>query len=169
MKMNSPPRPRIKIERTPLDNVLEALGIWGIIMMVFLTVQYWDMLPSVIPTHFGPSGQADAWGGKEHILMLPVLGTLMYSFMALLSKYPHIYNYMCKITPENAAFQYGLAVALMNYLRTYLALLFSYLQYQTIFGALGRSDGLGAWFLPLTLVGSFVPVAIYIIASLRTR
>lgn len=162
---NTRKRPVIDLPLTASEIILEISGVLTILATYFLLVRYWAVLPAKIPTHFNLSGTPDNWGGRESLLVLPVLGTLMYAIMRLLSKYPQIYNYPVEITEENAAVQYLLGRKVINWLRTLLVLLFGYLEWNSISVALGSSTGLGSWFTFIVLLFTFVPLVLYVIKA----
>ena len=55
-------RPRLKIEPTPTDRVVETTALVGMAFLVVATAFYWPMLPKTIPTHFDIAGKVDGWG-----------------------------------------------------------------------------------------------------------
>jgi len=160
-------RPVIQLPATWSEIILEFIGILAILGTLFLLAKYWTILPQKIPTHFGISGKPDGWGGKESLLFLPVLGIIMYASMWFVSKYPHIYNYPVQITEENAPFQYLIGRKMINWLRTFLVILFGYLEWVSIKTALGESSGLGPWFIIVILLFAFVPLIFYIWKSIK--
>ncbi|MEN6384570.1 MAG: DUF1648 domain-containing protein [Phycisphaerales bacterium] len=158
-------RPKIELPITLIEIVFELAGIMAIFSMILILSKYWPSLPETIPTHFGFSGKPDGWGGKESLLFLPILGTFMYICMWFLSKYPHIYNYPVTITEENAPVQYLIGRKIINWTRTFVAILFGYLEWASIQGALGKSPGLGPWFILVVLLFSFAPIIYYIMQA----
>ena len=50
-----------------------------------------------------------------------------------------------------------------------MALLFAWLMQGMVRTALGRAEGLGQWFFPLTLVLIFAPLILYSVKLLRLR
>lgn len=166
---NSRRRPVIELPLTTSEIMLEISGVITILTTFFLLARYWAILPVKIPTHFNFTGVPDDWGGKESLFILPVLGTLMYAIMRLLSKYPQIYNYPVEITEENAAFQYLLGRKVINWLRTLLVILFGYLEWNSISVALGDSTGLGSWFIFVVLAFTFVPLILYVMKARKNK
>jgi uncharacterized membrane protein len=163
------PRPVLKIPPTPADILVMLIGAVGVLVCFFVVLRYWPLLPDTVPTHFGPSGKPDAWGGKASLLILPIVGAVLYSGMALLSRFPHIYNYPWTITEQNARTQYRLAAGLMRWLGLGIAWLFAYLQWNTIQTAFNKSNGLGSGFMILVLAVTFVPLVVYFIKGRQAR
>ncbi len=158
-------RPKIKIEKDTLDVFIEVIGLAFVIIMVVLPSIQYSSLPDEIPTHFGANGEADNYGDKGMIWLLPIIGVLMFIGMFMLNKYPHIFNYPSKITEENARRQYTNATKLIRILNTVIALVFAYITYSTINVANGKQSGLGTYFLIVFLVLIFVPIIYFIINS----
>lgn len=134
------------------DYLLEIIAFIGILAMVGVSLYCYTALPEQIPIHFGPSGMPDKWGTKSHLWLLPVLGTVIYGFMSFINRYPHQFNYMVKITPENAERQYTMATRMLRFVKAFIALLFAYLTIRTIQIALGDSSGLSHWVLIVPLI-----------------
>jgi uncharacterized membrane protein len=78
-------RPKIKPEFDSIDKMVElagllmVLGLWG-----FTFLSYSD-LPATIPTHFNSKGVADGFGAKSTVYALPVVATIFYAGMTILS------------------------------------------------------------------------------------
>lgn len=158
-------RPLIKVVPAAPDKALEWLAFllllfsWGFILFNYAG------LPDSIPIHYNGSGQADGFGGKGHLLMLPIVSTVLYAVLSLLNRYLHLLNYPVHITRENALKQYTLAGRLLRYLKCVVVLLFGSIAFQTIQNAKGMASGLGIWFLPLSLGLIFIPLLYFVVKS----
>jgi uncharacterized membrane protein len=167
--MNPEERPKLKIQLTPTDQVLELLG-WGVLLALWVWIgTNFSSLPDSIPTHFNAAGEADGFGTKASIIGLPLIATLLYIGLTLLNRFPHIFNFPTPITPNNALSQYTNATRMIRYLKLILVFVFAGISYQTIQQANGTGEGLGLWFLPLTLVLIFVPLIYFVSKSFQTK
>ena len=128
----------------PSESYTWRCGFGCTALMVGLVIYYWPELPARIPTHFGASGTPDGWGSKHSLLYLAGVGALLYVVMFVLSRYPHLYNYLTTITESNAETQYRMAMDLMIVLGNVIIWMFTYMTWQTIQTALGQSEGMGA-------------------------
>jgi len=162
-------RPKVKIELSTIDKVIEVLGWLALITLWGLIVLNYSNLPETIPTHYNGLGQVDSYGNKTTIFMLPVIGTILFVGMSILNKYPHIFNYPTNITADNARQQYTNATRMIRYLKFAIALIFSLKVFKTLQTATGKSGGLGTWFLPLELGLIFIPAIFYLIKSFKMR
>ena len=167
--MTSEERPKLKIQLSPTDKVFELLG-WGALLALWAwTGTSFSNLPDTIPTHFNAAGEADGFGSKASIIGLPVIATLLYIGLTLLNRVPHIFNFPTPVTEDNALKQYTNATRMIRYLKLILVFVFAGISYQTIQQANGTGEGLGLWFLPLTLVLIFVPLIYFVSKSFQTK
>ena len=162
-------RPKLKIQLTSTDQIFELLG-WGVLLALWVwTGTSYSSLPDTIPTHFNAAGEADGFGRKASIVSLPVVASLLYIGLTLLNRVPHSFNFPTPVTQDNALPQYTNATRMIRYLKLILVLVFAGISYQTIQQANGTGEGLGLWFLPLTLVLIFVPLIHFVIKSFQTK
>ncbi|MGY6561188.1 MAG: DUF1648 domain-containing protein [Luteibaculaceae bacterium] len=155
-------RPRITLNLSIADKVAEGFG-WILLCTIWiLTVLNYQALPEIIPIHYNAAGVPDGFGKKATILMLPLVATGLFLGLTVLNKYPHVFNYPIEITQENALKQYTSATRLLRYLKIILLLIFGGILLETIGYAHGKADGLGTWFLPLTLGLIFIPI-VYVV------
>lgn len=162
-------RPKLKIELSPADKMVEIAGWFSVAGIWMLTLLNYNSLPDIIPVHFNGAGAPDSFDTKQNILALPVILTLMFLGMSVLNLFPHIFNYPAKVTKENALKQYINATRLIRYLKLSIVILFGFIVYATIQTAKGQADGLGYWFLPTTLLLTFGPLAWFIVKSFRIK
>lgn len=140
---------------------MELISVGGIVLIIGMLNLAWSSLPALVPTHFGPSGHADAWGDKRSILILPAMSVILYLMLTVTSRYPHKFNYLWPITAQNAREQYRLARLLLAWLKAEMIILFTFLTWATIRVAWGQAEGLGVVFLPIVLVVMFGTIGIY--------
>jgi len=160
-------RPKIRPPKKFWDKILESIAIMGVLIGIYLAIQAWPNLPTTIPIHFDAAGNADGFGSKAMIWLLPAIGVVMVPAMLFLRRFPWLSNVPFEITEENAAYQYGLIVRLLSLLACFVSLLFLLLVYDTISIAFGGSSLLGWLFMPIFLTGIMGPIIWYFIAALR--
>ena len=150
--MHDETRPRILVKLTPADRLVEAAGAAGIAAMLLLPALSWHRLPIMIPVHFNLAGQPDSFGSRWMIWTLPAITGVLYAGLTILNRFPQIFNFPVKITSENAERLYGIATRMIRILKVMLVLIFLVLTTQTLNTAAGKTEGIGAWFLPATLI-----------------
>jgi uncharacterized membrane protein len=162
-------RPNLKVQLTTTDKLLELLG-WGVLLALWVwTGTSYSNLPDTIPTHFNAAGEADGFGRKASIFGLPVIASLLYIGLTLLNRVPHSFNFPTPVTQDNALNQYTNATRMIRSLKLILVVVFGGISFQTIQQANGETDGLGVWFLPVTLGLIFLPLIYFVIKSFQTK
>jgi uncharacterized membrane protein len=162
-------RPKIQLTLTKLDNWLEVLGKIVLVLMWTLVIYVFKRLPNTIPIHFDGYGKANNYGSKLTLLVLPILATIIFFGLTWLNKYPHIFNYATKITEANAQAQYSIATRVLRFLKLSILIIFSLIILFVYLTTIGATNGLGIWFLPLTLCLIFIPTIVSISASFKKK
>jgi|WetSurMetagenome_2_1015567.scaffolds.fasta_scaffold432395_1 uncharacterized membrane protein len=160
---------KIRIKLTITDWIFEVVGFLFFILLLILPVIYISELPAKIPIEFNGSGNPDGYGNKTFIWIFPAVGGFLYVLLTVLSLFPHLYNFLVKITPDNILVQYKLATKFVRILKTVIVLLLLYVCYQTIRISTGETTGLGRIFLPVFLILIFGVILIYIIRSINNK
>lgn len=161
------PRPKINIELSTADKAFELIGWLMLVALWALVLFNYSNLPGTVPTHFNASGEVDGTGDKATIFILPVLGTVLFVILTLIARSPQVFNYPTGITTENAKSQYINATRLIRYLKLLNLIIFFVIVFKTLQTAAGKADGLGPWFLPITLTLSIIPVIFFITRAVR--
>jgi len=117
-------RPKIKLVLTTTDKVFEIIGWLALLMLWILTIINYSNLPNMIPIHYNGAGQADGFGGKGVLFMLPLIASVLFIGLTLLNKFPHVFNYPTSITTENALRQYSNATRMIRYLKFIIVFIF---------------------------------------------
>lgn len=160
-------RPILNLPYSQLEKGMEAISFILIVLMWVYLLNAIGNLPGRIPTHFGLTGQADAWGGKGTLMMLPAVGTMLYVLFTVLARYPHIFNYPREVTEANAPYLYRKAREMVGLLKLEEIVLFSYIEWNTIAIANRQSNGQGMLFLPVVLIVIFGSIGYYTYNMLR--
>lgn len=163
------PRPKPQITPTPADKIIEITGWISLILLWIITLTAYGSLPETIPTHFNATGQADDHGSKMMILFIPAIGTLLFAGLTILNFYPHVFNYPTTITAENAQAQYANATRMIRTLKMVIALVFIILVVVIYRAASADSGSIGYWFLPLMLGMIFIPLAYFVLKSIKAK
>ncbi|WP_417291423.1 DUF1648 domain-containing protein [Corallibacter sp.] len=134
-------RPKIEIEKSVQDKLLQItpfilLGIG----LVYTLINY-NSLPAQVPVHFNFSGEVTNYAEKNSIWFLTILGFVLTFGMYKLMQYPHQFNYPVKITPENAEKQYKSAIKMMTYMNIGVASLFLIINYEIVRVSINSESG----------------------------
>jgi uncharacterized membrane protein len=162
-------RPKVKLRTTRTDWLLEAIAVLGIIFMVTYVIANYNNLPDTLPRHYNLAGQPDGFGEKSILFALPSIAIVTYLIMTIGLKFPQMFNYPFKITDENAERQYKNMVMMIRILKTFVVVIFLYLTSATILNGLGKMNGLGTWFAPVTIFTVLGTVGFYLYKGFRLR
>lgn len=160
-------QPKITIERTQRDTIIDMLTYLGLAIMVGLTADYFQQLPDTIPVHFDGSGNADGYGGKGTIWVIPIIVALIAIGFSYLERIPHHFNYSITVTPDNAEKQYRIGIRLLQYMKLIIAWSFLYLQYRIIQAAVEGQHSIGNGFLVVFLALIFGGIVYFVYLSYK--
>ncbi|WP_296382064.1 DUF1648 domain-containing protein [Winogradskyella sp.] len=160
MKTN---RPILKVPFQTIDIVIELASITILILMwIHLIIEYGN-LPESVTSHFNGAGQPDDYSNKVILWFLPTLAAVLYIGLFILSRFPHLHNYMVNITEENALKQYRFSTRLLRVINFLCALMFAYINYKIIIGAKNNVSNLGIGFTIIVVgVSILLPIFIYV-------
>lgn len=164
-----PSQPKIALELTLADRLLEALAALFVLLLGVVPLVYYGDLPDRIPQHYDAAGEVDIYGPKYLLLVLAGVGILLYGLMTWVGRHPHWFNYPVAITPENAERQYRIATRLMRALKLVVVLLFFYITYNTIRIGMGRAEGLSPVLLWVMLGSNGVILLWYFAQAFRRQ
>lgn len=155
-------RPKIHIPLAQLDIILEIIAVSLLLFVWIYPAMYYTQLPETIPTHFNAKGEADDWGSKVFIWLIPMITTFTYALIIVLNRFPHLHNYMVNITEENAFKNYQLSTRILRIANLFVLIIMAFAITEMVNKALGGTLNLiGIPFLIATLV---LPVIGIIIA-----
>ncbi|AWA30390.1 hypothetical protein HYN48_09985 [Flavobacterium magnum] len=132
------PEPRITLTLSPTDKFIELICWLSIINIWILVFVNYPKLPGIIPIHFDLSGKADGFGAKENLFALPVVTTVVAVGLTLLNRFPHRFNHLVTITPDNALRQYTMATRFIRCLKLATVLIFGLVVWGMIRSASGH-------------------------------
>jgi uncharacterized membrane protein len=117
-------RPRIKINLTTLDYLLEVVALLSVLGIIILTIVYLIIAPEIVPAHYDIYGEVTRYGNKIEIIILPIITIVFYMGLTILNKYPHIFNFPTTVTEQNAFSLYKIATRMVRWLKLLICLMF---------------------------------------------
>lgn len=150
-------RPRLDITPDYWDQVMDYAS-WGLcIILIGLAIYLYTLPADVIEdTDF-----------RMSVLFLSLLGPGMTIGFHYLKKYPHSFNYMVRITPENAARQYRLALRMIRMINLVILVEFIGILIMTYYEkALHVQMNIGMIVIAVMILG-FLPVGYYLWKSME--
>ncbi|MEQ9099753.1 MAG: DUF1648 domain-containing protein [Imperialibacter sp.] len=150
-----------------LNKILHLLSIPLVAFLILYPSWMYGELPERIPVHFNLAGEADRWGGKGHLFVLPGIGIGLYLLLLFLAKS----GWLEQQSEDNAT---HLPPSMVGYMKLYLLwsslttlALFATISFQSINVALGVSDTLAASDLPAYLTAVLLPLPFIIYKNNR--
>ena len=155
-------RPILKIPTTQLEHTYDQISIVAILGMVVGALWSFLNLPDIIPIHWNIIGEADGFGSKYWIALLPTLAVLFYYGKVQLVKIPHKYNYVKRITPDNAKSEYIFGRKIIRLVHLLSQLVFFLIFFFTIKGALSGDQDMGIYTMLLIYLVLAVPLILVV-------
>lgn len=149
------------LPQSKLEWVIEGISLVALGFGIFTLLQTWPDLPARVPRHFDFAGKPDAWGSKTNLWVLPFVGVVIYLMLTVVGRIPHSHNFPVTVTPRNAPRLYRLSRMMVAWLKAQLACTLGYVAWAQIQVALGRHQGLGWAFLPVTLFTVGLTIFLY--------
>ncbi|MDZ7267247.1 MAG: DUF1648 domain-containing protein [candidate division KSB1 bacterium] len=162
-------RPVLALSPSRFEIFLRFTTALGMLTFVYLLMKHFPTLPDRIPVHFNAAGEVDGWGSKSHLLVLFGLIVALTLLLTILRRFPHKFNYLYPITPQNAEKQYRLACELLALLQTEVVWLFTYVGWRMIIPAQQDAGRLSILFLPVIIVINVGTLIFYFVRSSRAR
>ncbi|MGD6965645.1 DUF1648 domain-containing protein [Rossellomorea vietnamensis] len=162
-------RPKIKIPKTKSEWMWDIAGYAMYIGSIIFLLFHWSDIPDKVPAHYNALGEIDRWGSKTELFILPAVGVFLLIFMQLFEKFPESHNYPQRFNEHNAKQFYLLSRKMMNRLKNICLIIFASILYESVSIALGWGEGLGVWFLPVTLLGAVYPIVSYLIQQRKIQ
>lgn len=149
---------------------LELVALLALGLGILAVVRAWPELPATVPTHFGLSGEPDAWGPRKAIAMMPAIAAFLYLLLSGVQRIPASwYNYPVTLTDENRARQHALARELLAWIKAAGMGLFAHLTIGILRIALGHAESLGPWVVWGWVAAIFALVGVYLARARRAR
>lgn len=150
-------QPVLDLPKTATETWLDVAAWLFVAMGLVLAIGYYSDLPEQIPTHFGPSGEADKFGSKNTIFFIPVLSLALVAGFVYLLQFPHKFNYLNKITPENAESEYRRMRVGLRVVNVLTSLLMLVITWNFLRAATSEEKGLSVLFWIVFMLTVIVP------------
>lgn len=116
-----------KLPNTRFHKIMNLFSLLLLLGMFLYTAIKWPSLPQTIATHFNFMGEADGWGGKENIWLMPVMSLLLYLLLTATTYFPGIWNVPGPVTAYNKNWIYRNVKNLLVFSKFVILLNFSYI------------------------------------------
>jgi uncharacterized membrane protein len=126
---------------------LDVLSLVCIAFMLATGLFYYSSLPEQMPIHFDSGGQADDYGPRAMIFLLPGIAIATSVLVGLIGRDPKNYNFPVKVTDENRVALIGESRLLVSGIMFVTNLLLAYIHWGILQIGLGHQTGLNATFI----------------------
>jgi len=162
-------RPKLKIPKSKSEWIWDFIGYLCYFGSIIVLLYVWRTLPDEVPAHYNAAGEVDRLGSKGELFILPVVGVFIALFMTVLEKFPDVHNYPKRFNESNAEQFYLNSRKLVNQIKNICLILFSLILIESISIALGWGFRFGIWFLPITIIGTVIPIVFGILKMKRIK
>ena len=100
-----------------MEKVAEVVAILGAIASISLILVYWQLLPSVIPTHFNMAGEVNGYGPKTELLIPVGLGLILYMALTALVVFRHQLIRIFRVTDKLPESKYVIIRAMLTWFK----------------------------------------------------
>lgn len=166
-KKMEPDRPKIRPEMSPADWMIEAIAFLLLFALAGYTIYWFQRLPETIPSHFNLRGEIDGYGSRGSLWFLPAVALFIWLLMTIINRFPHTFNYLKTITPENAPRQYLLATRFIRITKGIVIAIFFLIESMMVRGATVKDPGPFPLLMVVIIGVTFIPLIIYLIASAK--
>jgi len=154
-------QPKIDIPYTNGHKILIFISVILTFLSFGLALYYYSDLPDKIPKHFNLKGEADSYGPRGSIFIVPYVALITVLPMIYISKVPHTYNYNIKITAENAVREYTLAKSMIIQMSLAISIILFYVTSLIIYSSSNTHSPLENWDIVIILGIIFLPIFLY--------
>lgn len=123
--------------------LIDSLSIVVLLLGWWIALNVYPRLPERIPVHFGLTGEADRWGSRWMIFLMPAIGAMVLTLDYWIFEY---------LSPRGTKPIPAEVKTPLHLLLLQLSVIFTYITWRMSEVAFGRARGLGGWFLPVTLL-----------------
>ena len=150
-----------------LKTIRELIALVGLVFAGAVVADFYSRLPERIATHFNGEGLANGFGARSTLWLLVGIAFLFYAALSTISFLPRVVSLKRPLAPEREKMVLAESMAMVGWIKVELCWMFAYLCLAMVRNGMGLQVGLGAWFLPVTLVVVFGTCAFYMMRVFR--
>ena len=151
-----------------MKTIRELIAAAGLVFAAAVVADFYSRLPERIATHFNGVGMANGFGAKSTLWVLVGIAAVLYGILSAISLLPRVVNLKRPLAPEREKVVLAESMAMVGWIKAVVCWMFAYLCLAMVRNGMGLQVGLGAWFLPVTLVVVFGICGVYLVRILRS-
>ncbi|HXC97514.1 MAG TPA: DUF1648 domain-containing protein [Edaphobacter sp.] len=144
-----------------MKGLRHAVALAGLVFALAVVMDFYKRLPDQIATHFNGAGVANGFGARSTLWVLLGIAYLLYATLVAIGSLPWIMNLKRPLAPEKEKIVWAETTAMVGWLNVEVCWMFAYICLAMVRNGLGLQVGLGAWFLPMTLLVVFGTCVFY--------
>lgn len=152
----------IQIQQDKYTLLFKSLAWILIAFQVILIAATWGQIDETIATHFNVRGEADHYGSKIVLWLIPGINMVLNLFIFELAKYPKMFNYPVRIDESNQDYQYQLAYKSLMAVCAGTSALFTVIAWDMIRTALTGNNIHSVWILLEIFAFIIAPIIVYV-------
>jgi uncharacterized membrane protein len=138
--------------RSDLKTVRELIALAGLVFAWAVVTDFYSRLPERIATHFNEAGVANGFGARSTLWVLVGIALLLYATLSAISWVPRMVSLKRPLAPERERLVLAEVMAMVGWVKAEMCWMFAYLCLAMVRNGMGLQVGLGAGFVPVTLV-----------------
>ena len=145
-----------------MKTVRELIALAGLMFAAAVVADFYSRLPERIATHFNEAGVANGFGARSTLWVLVGIAALLYATLSAINFVPRIVSLKRPLAPERERVVLAEVMGMVGWVKAEMCWMFGYLALAMVRNGMGLQVGIGAWFLPVTLVVVFGTCAVYL-------
>lgn len=160
-------RPKLELSKTTLQKTANLIGYGLLIVSTVYSLINLSSLPSQVAIHFNSVGEADGWGSKYLLLLLPLIGIIIGLVLEALEKNPHVHNYPAHINESNVQRYYAISIRTSNLIKNATVAILGLLQIEIVQSAKQADFKIGAILMAVYIVAIIAPILWHIVSIIK--
>ena len=124
----------MKLKKDKFEIIMDCVSLVFLIGTAIFLILIWDKIPQEVPGHYNAMGEVDKMSGKYSLLIVYSIGWVLFLTISVLERFPKIWNTGVEVTEENRERVYRVLKHMLVTMKTFIAVLFSYLTVQATTG-----------------------------------
>lgn len=162
-------RPKLQIEKSKLQKIANVIGYSIFVLGVIVSIGSLPFLPDSVPIHFNIAGEADSWGSKYFVLVLPIIALVTTLAMEAIENKPHLHNYPARINESNVEAFYKLSIRTMNVTKNAMLIIFGLIMFDIVVTAKTEEPLFQTTIIILLLGFVFVPIIWHLVSMRKIK
>ncbi len=145
-----------------MKTVRELIAVAGLVFAAAVVADFYSRLPERIATHFNAEGIANGLGAKSVLWVLVGVAVLLYLILTMIGGLSRVVRLQRPLAPEREKVVLAESMEMVGWVKVVICWMFAYICLAMVRNGMGLQVGLGAWFLPVTLVVVFGTCGVYL-------